>query len=468
MDLLNDSLMLSRLQFAVTAMFHILWPLLTVGLSIFLVAVEVMWLKTADKDYLIHAQFWAKLLLLNIGIGVVSGIPLEFEFGTNWAAFSRITGEFFGNILGYEGATALMLEAGFLGVMMLGWNKVTPGMHLFATSMVAFGSSLSAFWIMIANGWMQAPSGGHIEAGRYVMDSYAKAILNSDYFLGFVHMWMACVETSLFVVAGISAWYLLRTGHTALFRKSFGMALVGLLLIAPMQILSGDLGGLRLFEIQPVKAAAIEAHWETNKTAEGADWHVLGWPDKATQTNNWIISIPKGLSLIATRTLHGKVLGLKEFAAADQPPAIPLIFYSFRVMVAAGLVMAGLSLLTGWLWWKRRKAADEWVLPVWLLKSWVAAIPLGYVATECGWLVREVGRQPWAVYGLLRTEHAASHLPAGAVATSLVLFVAIYTLLLTVFLLCVRRIIVTGPDMNPQIAVFVPSNEVYSSRRAKE
>jgi cytochrome d ubiquinol oxidase subunit I len=442
-------------------MFHILWPLLTVGLSIFLVAVEVMWLKTADKDYLIHAQFWAKLLLLNIGMGVVSVITLEFEFGTNWAPFSRFTGEFFGNVLGYEGATALMLEAGFLGVMMLGWNKVPAGMHLFATSMVAFGSSLSAFWIMIANGWMQAPTGGHVEAGRYVLDSYVEAILNPNHFLGFAHMWLACVETSLFVVAGISAWYLLRTSHTALFRKSFGMALAGLLLAAPMQILMGDRGGLAVFHSQPVKAAAIEAHWETNKADEGADWHVLGWPDKAAQTNSWIISIPNGLSLIATHTLHGKVLGLKEFAPADQPPAIPLIFYSFRVMVAVGLVMAGLSLLTGWLWWRRRKAADEWALPVWLLKSWVAAIPLGYVATECGWLVREVGRQPWVVYGILRTEHAASNLPVGAVATSLALFVAIYMLLLAVFLLSARRIVITGPNINLQIPVFVPSSRVY-------
>jgi len=281
-------------------------------------------------------------------------------------------------------------------------------------------------------------------------------------------MWLACVETSLFVVAGISAWYLLRTRHTALFRKSFGMALAGLLMVAPMQILVGDHGGLGVFRTQPAKAAAIEAHWETNNAGEGADWHVLGWPDKANQTNRWIISVPNGLSLIATHTLHGKVLGLKEFAPADQPPAIPLIFYSFRVMVAAGLVMAGLALISGWLWWRRRKAADEWAIPVWLLKSWVAAIPLGYVATECGWLIREVGRQPWAVYGLLRTEHAVSNLPAGAVATSLVLFVAIYTSLLAVFLLFARRIIVTGPDMNPQIAAFVSSNEVCSSRRAKE
>lgn len=464
MDFLNDSLMLSRLQFAVTAMFHILWPLLTVGLSIFLVAVEVMWLKTADKDYFIHARFWAKLLLLNIGIGVVSGIPLEFEFGTNWSPFSRFTGEFFGNVLGYEGATALMLEAGFLGVMMFGWNKVPPGMHLFATAMVAFGASLSVFWVMIANGWMQAPGGGHIEAGRYVVDSYTQSIVNYDYFLGFAHMWMACVETSLFVVAGISAWYQLRNCHTALFRKSFGMALAGLLLVAPLQILMGDLGGLQLFHMQPAKAAAIEAHWETNKAGAGADWHVVGWPDKADQTNSWMINVPNGLSLIATHSLHGEVKGLKEFAPADQPPAVPLIFYSFRVMVAAALVMAGLALISGWLWWRRRNAADEWVFPVWLLKSWVAAIPLGYLASECGWLVREVGRQPWVVYGLLRTEHAASNLPVGAVATSLLMFVAIYTLLLAIFLLSVRRILITGPDMNPQI----PVHEVQSSRLAKD
>ncbi len=456
MEFLHDSLFLSRLQFAFTALFHILWPLLTVGLSIFLVVLEALWLKTQDRDYFILARFWGKLFLLNFAVGVVSGIPMEFEFGTNWAPFSRLSGEFFGNILGYDGAMALMLEAGFLGIMMFGWNRVPAGMHLFATTMVALGSSLSAFWIMIANGWMQSPGGGHVEAGRYVVDSYAEALLNPNHYLGFTHMWLACLETSLFVVGGISAWYLLQQRHENLFRKSFGLALAGVLLAAPVQILVGDIAGLYLFDIQPAKTAAIEAHWDTNPPGQGAEWHVLAWPNKEKQGNDWVLSIPNVLSLIATHSLDGQVKGLKEFAPIDQPPAIPLIFYTFRIMVGIGVVLAALALGSGYFWWRKRRLPGGPEFPVWLLKCWLAAVPLGYLATECGWIVREVGRQPWAVYGMLRTEHAVSNLPAAAVATSLALFVVIYTLLLVSFLLFARRIILAGPDIHQPLPVFLP------------
>jgi len=457
MDSLQDTLLLSRLQFALTAIFHILWPLLTVGLSIFLVAVEILWLKTKDPDYFHHARFWGKLFLLNFAVGVVSGIPMEFEFGTNWAPFSRLTGEFFGNILGYDGAMALMLEAGFLGIMMFGWNRVPAGMHLFATAMVALGSSLSAFWIMIANGWMQAPTGGHIEAGRYVVDSYAEALLNPYHYWGYAHMWLACIETSLLVVGGVSAWYILKQRHQNLFRKSLKLALAGLLAAAPLQILVGDVAGLYLFDLQPAKTAAIEAHWDTNPPGQGAEWHVLAWPNKQKQANDWVLSIPNALSLIATHSLDGQVKGLNEFAPADQPPAIGLIFYSFRVMLAAGLAIAALMGVSAWYGWRQRRQPITLALPPWLLKAWVAAIPLGYIATECGWIVREVGRQPWAVYGLLRTAQAASALSPSAVATSLVLFAGVYTLLLASFLVFARRIIMAGPNIDQPLPAFMPS-----------
>lgn len=456
MDFLQDTLLLSRLQFALTAIFHILWPLLTVGLSLFLVALEILWLKTKDRDYFVLARFWSKLFFLNFAVGVVSGIPMEFEFGTNWAPFSRLTGEFFGNILGYDGAMALMLEAGFLGIMMFCWNRVTAGMHLFATTMVALGSSLSAFWIMIANGWMQSPTGGHVESGRYVVDSYAEALLNPYHYWGYAHMWLACVETSLFVVGGISAWYILRGRHQDLLRKSFKLALAGLLAAAPLQILVGDVAGLYIFELQPAKGAAIEAHWDTNPPGEGAEWHILAAPNQQTQDNDWAISIPNALSLIVAHSMDGQVKGLKEFAPADQPPAIGLIFYSFRIMFAAGLAMASLTAFSAYYWCRQRQQTAFPELPSWLLKGWVAAIPLGYIATECGWIVREVGRQPWAVYGLLRTEHAASALPAGAVATSLAIFVMIYALLLTSFLVFTRRIVLIGPNIEEPLPVFIP------------
>jgi len=220
--------------------------------------------------------------------------------------------------------------------------------------------------------------------------------------------------------------------------------------------LIGDIAGLQLFHTQPAKAAAIEAHWDTNPDTEGAEWNIIAWPDKASQNNTWALSIPHGLSLIVNHSLVGKVVGLKDFVPADQPPAIPLIFYTFRVMIGLGFAMTGLALVSAIVWWRRRKIADDSILPVWLLKCWVVAIPMGYIATECGWVVREVGRQPWAVYGLLRTEHAVSHLPATAVATSLVLFVAIYTLLLGLFLLFARRIFMNGPDINQQLPMYAP------------
>jgi len=270
-------------------------------------------------------------------------------------------------------------------------------------------------------------------------------------------MWLACMETTLFVIAGISAWYILHQRHEHLFRKNFKLALIGLLLATPLQILVGDIAGLYLFDLQPAKTAAIEGHWETNPPGQGAEWHVLAWPNKARQANDWSISIPNALSFIATHKMDGQVKGLKEFLPEDQPPAIPLIFYTFRLMVGIGMAMAALALVSGFYWWKSRKLQDGPKIPTWLLRGWVAAVPLGYLATECGWIVREVGRQPWAVYGLLRTEHAASHLPASAVVTSLVLFAIIYSLLLLTFILFARRIILAGPNIDESLpALLLP------------
>lgn len=281
-----------------------------------------------------------------------------------------------------------------------------------------------------------------------MVDSYAEALANPNHYLGYGHMWLACMETSLFVVAGVSAWYLLQKRHERLFRKSFKCALFGLLAVGPLQVVMGDVAGYYLFDTQPAKTAAIEAHWATNPPGQGADWHVIAWPDKADQKNAWEITIPNVLSLIATHSMDGQVKGLLDFAPEDQPPALPLIFYAFRIMVGIGMAMAALALLSGYFWWKQRRLPDAPKLPAWLLKVWVGAIPLGYLATECGWIVREVGRQPWAVYGLLRTEHAASQLPAAAVASSLAVFTVIYSVLLITFIIFAKRIIRTGPDMD--------------------
>lgn len=447
MEFFADSLLLSRLQFALTAMFHILWPVLTIGLSLFLVLLEILWVRSGNPLYYRHARFWAKLLLLNFGIGVVTGIPLEFEFGTNWAPFSIAAGDFFGNILGFEGAMAFMLEAGFLGIMFFGWKRVSPIIHLFATTMVAFGASLSAFWIMVANAWMQTPTGVHFSAGRVVVDSYYDAIFNPAMLTSVSHMWFACLETSLFVIGGMSAWYLLKRRHVEFFTHSFRLSVMAALVITPLQILIGDASGLVMAQYQPAKLAAAEAHWQTNPPGQGAPWAVLAWPNLETQSNDWAIEIPQALSLIVTHSATGQVKGLKEFPRAQQPPIL-LPFYALRIMVAIGMALFGLALWSAWAAWQARQAAQTLHERRVLLRAWIFAAPLAYLAVEMGWVLREVGRQPWVVQGFIRTAEAASALPVNAVLTSLITYFIIYAALLTAFLFFARRIFERGPNLD--------------------
>jgi len=443
-----DAVILSRLQFALTAMFHILWPVLTIGLSCFLVITEALWLKTGDDDYFHHARFWSRLLVLNFAVGVVSGLPLEFEFGTNWAPFAAASGDFFGNILGFEGAMAFMLEAGFIGIMTLGWQRVPRGVHFFATCMVALGASLSAFWILVANSWMQMPLGGHMEGGHFVVDDFGRAVFNTGSLLSVAHMWIACLETGLFVIGGISAWYLLRARDTAFFMKSFKLALLAATVVAPLQIWLGDSSGRWVFANQPVKGAALEGHWQTNGPGQGAAWAVLAWPDKAAQKNDWALSVPDLLSLLATHSFHGQVAGLDTVPREEQPPALPLIFYAFRIMVAIGFWFLFLTVWTLWYWAAGRLTAGRITAHRRLLRAWVVSVPLGYLAVESGWLVREVGRQPWIIYGWLKTSDAASALPAATVGASLVLFALVYTALFVMFLALARRLLREGPDLS--------------------
>jgi cytochrome bd ubiquinol oxidase subunit I len=438
---------LSRLQFAITTLFHILWPVLTIGLSLFLVVTEALWMRTNNIVWYHQTRFWGRLFLLNFGVGVVTGLPLEFEFGTNWANFSTVAGGFFGNILGFEGAMAFMLEAGFLGIMMFGWDRVPRAMHLLATSMVALGGSMSAFWILVANSWMQTPAGGHMENGRFVIDNYLQAIFNPDMPWGVSHMWVACLETSLFVIGGASAWHLLRGNAVPFFRKSFLLAVTLAVIVTPLQIWLGDASGKLIFSDQPAKGAAIEGHWDTNPPGQPADWAVLAWPNKAAQRNDWEITIPGVLSLLATNTLDGQVKGLHEFAPEDQPPLLPLIFYAFRIMAGIGFALFFLMLWTVWAaikgWLKVETIAQQ----KWLLWAWVASIPLGYIAVDMGWTVREVGRQPWIIYGLLRTSDAASALSAGSVGFTTAVYFLIDSMLLVTFVIFAWRIIRKGPDL---------------------
>jgi cytochrome bd ubiquinol oxidase subunit I len=446
MGILADYVLLSRLQFALTTMFHILWPVLTVGLSLFLVLMEALWIRTGDRDYYHHARFWSRLLVLNIAVGVVSGIPLEFQFGTNWSHFSVAGGDFFGHMLGFEGAIAFMLEASFLGVMMFGWKRVSPGMHLFATCMVALGASLSAFWIMVANSWMHTPTGGYFHEGRFVLTSHWDAIFNPDMRWGVTHMWVACLETSLVVVGGISAWYLLRNRHVEFFLKSFKIAVVAAIIFTPLQIWFGDGSGRAVAEHQPSKLAGMEGHWHTNAPGTGAPWSLLAWPNEDRQDNDWAIEIPDALSLLIHHSRTGQLKGLRDFPRQDQPPVL-IPYYSFRIMAAIGFAFFALMFWTVSAWRRGRLSAARIGGQRKLLHAWLAAVPLAYLAVETGWATREVGRQPWALYGLLRTRDAASVLPESTVAASLVAFMLVYALLLTAFLVFARRIIVSGPDL---------------------
>jgi cytochrome d ubiquinol oxidase subunit I len=446
MHWLDDPVFLSRLQFSFTIMFHILWPTLTIGLSLFLVLMEALWLKTGRERYYRHCRFWGTIFLLNFAIGVSSGVPMEFQFGTNWATFAAATGDFFGNILGFEAAMAFAMEAAFLAIMMFGWRRVSPGVHLLSTVLVAAGASLSAFWIMDANSWMQTPAGVEMRAGHLVPVNYLDAIFNEDVALAFSHMWVACLEISLFVIAGLSAWRILKEKNISFFLTSFKVAAAAAIVVAPLQIYLGDASGRLIARTQPAKVAAMESHWDTNPPGRGAPWALVALPDNVKEENRWAIRIPYLLSILTTHTMTGTVKGLRNFPPGDRPPIL-LPFYAFRIMVGLGFAMFFLMIWTVWAWARGLLSEGSAPSQKRLLLFWLLGIPAPYIAMEMGWIVREVGRQPWVVYGILRTERAASRLGAGSLHLSLLAYCVIYAILLILFLIFLRRIMLKGPDL---------------------
>lgn len=450
MEFLADTVALSRMQFALTAIFHMLWPVLTTGMGIYLVIVEGLWLKTQHPDYYYHARFWSKLYVLNFGIGVATGLPMEFQFGTNWAPFAEAVGDFFGSILGFEASMAFMLEAGFLGIMLFGWERVNPKIHYFATIMVAFGANLSTFWILIANSWMQSPAGGEMVQGKFVVDDYFQAMLNPFVANSVSHMFFATLETSLFVIGGISAWYILNNRHQAFFAKSLKIVLAVAIAVTPLQIYIGHLSAEQVAHYQPTKLAAMEAKWTTSPAGQPAPWSVVALPNNQTEQNDWEISIPNGLGYILEfkKNLSEPVLGLKEWQPEDRPRMVGLIYYSFRLMSGIGFFLAGLMGISVIQWLRGKFSSEAMPEQKWLLRTWIFAAPLGYIAVESGWIVRCVGRQPWVVYGQLRTADGVSHLPAGEVLTSLLIFGGIYITLFICALFFGSRIIRQGPNLN--------------------
>lgn len=450
MEFFSNTVALSRAQFALTAIFHMLWPVLSTGMAIYLVIVEGCWLKTRNPDYYYHARFWSKLYVLNFGIGVATGIPMEFQFGTNWAPFSEAVGNFFGSVIGFEASWAFMLEAAFLGIMLFGWERVNPLIHYMATILVAFGANLSLFWILSANSWMASPAGGEMLNGKFIVRDYFQAIFNPSMPTSVSHMFLGTLETSLFVIGGISAWYILNNRHAAFFSKALKIVLAAAIAVAPLQIYVGHLSAEKVYKLQPSKLAAMEAQWDTIPAGQPANWSLVTIPNETAEKNDWEIAIPNGLGYILEfkKNLTEPVQGLKEWKPENRPHLVGLIYYSFRLMVAIGFFLAGL-MLWSLLQWILGKLSDENIAQQrWLMRAWIFAAPLGYIAVESGWIVRCVGRQPWSVYGLLRTADSASNIPASNVLVSLTVFASTYILLFFTALYFGSRIIRRGPRLD--------------------
>lgn len=436
-----DTILLSRIQFGLTTAFHIIFPTLTIGLAIFLVVVEGLWLKTKDELYYRMYRFWVKIFAIHFAVGVVSGITLEFEFGTNFAVFSQKVANVLAPMLAYEGMTAFFLEAGFLGIMLFGWNRVSPKLHFLSTCLVGLGATFSAFWIMAANSWMQSPAGYEIANGAFRLTSFKEAIFNPAFPTHIAHMLLASYETAAFAVAGISALFLLRGNHIDFYKRSLGLALILAAIVAPLQVIVGDLKGLAVFNLQPAKLAAMEAHWETN-TDGGADFVAFALPDNENETNRFEITIPNMLSLLTTHSLDGKITGLKEFPKNERPNVF-VTFWTFRIMVGIGFLFAALMLWAAFLWW-RKKLFDT---PA-FLKALVAVQPLGFAATILGWVTAEMGRQPWIIYCLMRTEEGVSPIAPGNVVWSLIMFILFFDVIGGSYLFFTIRTLRKGPDLD--------------------
>ncbi|MDT3706536.1 MAG: cytochrome ubiquinol oxidase subunit I [Thiobacillus sp.] len=435
MDL--DAIFLSRLQFAFTLGFHILFPTLTLGVAPFLVLLEVLWLRSGKELYMRLYRFWAKLFGLAFGMGVVTGVVLSFEFGTNFALFSRATGNVLGPLFAYEVLMAFFLEAGFLPVMLLGWGRVGMRLHLFATCMVALGSVLSAFWILAANSWMHTPAGFTVVDGVFFPANWWQIVFSPSSLYRLSHMLTASFLTGAFVVAGVSAWRLLRRGDEETSRRAFSLATGGAVLLSAGQIGLGDLHGLQVQRDQPMKVAAMEALWETRPAAPLV---VFALPDMNDETNRYALEIPYGTSLILKHDPQGIVLGLDQ-VAPDQRPYVPIVFFAFRLMVGIGFLLFAVAVTGLILRWRGVLYSRPW-----FLRLCVACSPLGLVAVIAGWVATETGRQPWVVQGMMTTTEAATPLPAGTVVFSLTLYFLLYAALLPVFLYFFARLVRKGPE----------------------
>lgn len=415
-----DAILLARIQFAFTISFHFIFPAFSIGLASYLAVLEGLWLKTGKQIYMDLFKYWIKIFAVTFAMGVVSGIVMSYQFGTNWSVFSDKAGPVIGPLMAYEVLTAFFLEAGFLGVMLFGMNKVGKKLHFTATLMVAIGTFISAFWILSVNSWMQTPT-GHVIApnGQFVPgDSWWDIVFNPSFPYRLFHTLMATYLTTAFVVGGVGAWHLLKDKANLHARKMFSMAMWMAALVAPVQIFAGDLHGLNTLEHQPAKVMAMEGHYDSHP--DGAPLILFGIPNSEEKRVDYKIEIPKLSSLILKHDLNAPLDGLDTIPDADEPP-VGMVFWSFRIMVGIGFAMLGIGLWS--LFARFRKKLYDWRL---LHRAAIVMGPAGFVAVIAGWITTEVGRQPFTIYGLLRTADSASPLAAPAVAASLIAFIIVY------------------------------------------
>ena len=435
MDL--DPVLLARLQFAFTITFHIIFPSFTIGLSAFIATLLVRWMWTGREHLHRLARFWTKIFAVSFAMGVVSGIVLSYQFGTNWSRFSVVVGNVVGPLIGYEVLTAFFLEATFLGVMLFGWKRVPPWLHAMSAIFVAIGTAISAFWILSANSWMQTPAGHEIRDGIAYPVDWLAVIFNPSFPYRFTHMLTAVYLTTSLVILAVGARYLLANKHLDEAKTMMRMAVGMIALLAPLQLFIGDQHGLNTLKHQPIKIAAMEAHWDGSKPG---DLVLFAWPDEKAERNRYEISIPRGASLILRHDPNGLFPGLTSVPPSERPPVIP-VFFAFRIMVGLGLIMIAAGLTGAFLWWRGRLFDTRWYL-------WPASMSwwMGFVAVISGWVVTETGRQPWVAHGILRTADAISPVPAVTIASTLALFVLVYGIVFTMGLYYINRLIVKGPQ----------------------
>ncbi|MEZ4951052.1 MAG: cytochrome ubiquinol oxidase subunit I [Saprospiraceae bacterium] len=437
-----DVEILSRIQFAFTVAFHYIYPPLSIGLGLIMVIMEGMYLRTGDKMYETMTRFWTKIFALTFGIGVATGIVMEFEFGTNWATYSRYVGDVFGSALAAEGIFAFALESGFLGILLFGWNRVSPKVHFISTLGVFFGSMFSAVWIVVANSWQQTPAGFHIvgegTSARAEITDFWAMVFNPSSLDRLSHVWIGAFLAGAFLVMSVHAYYLLKGRHELISKKAFKIALGVAAVFSLAQLFTGHRSADGVAQNQPAKLAALEGHFDSLSVA---DMYVMGWVDKEKQEVSGI-KIPKGLTFLLHQDFETPVRGLNSFPEDERPGAVNAIFQFYHIMVAIGMFLIALSLLGVYYWWRGTLFEKRW-----LLGLFVFAVILPQIANQVGWYAAEMGRQPWVVYGLLRTSDALSKVvTANQVVFSLIMFTIIYTLLLALFIYLLNKKIKHGPD----------------------